>query len=53
METVIRKRRGHFVKFMVAWQLGGDNGNVITFFLLYAAIFNSSCVIIAALKKDA
>ena len=52
METIIRKRIGHF-KFIVARQLGGDNGNVIIYFLLYVAIFNTGCVIIAALKKNA
>ena len=43
------------LKYIVVRQLGEGMGNLILlllFFLLYVVIFNTSCVVISALKTD-
>ena len=49
MKTIVRKHIGKILKHMVVQQLAWRRGNV--FFLLYVLIFNTTYVIIAALKK--
>ena len=60
METIVRKRIAHILKYMVVQQqLGWGKGIVVFylfvyfFFLLGVIIFYTSCVTTAALKTDA